>query len=351
VFKFEHWRGFIYDGPISVMKFIANFSVISVICILSLLTPTFGQATASVPPSNNYIPTTSEFSPRFSSSVTNIVSALTTKDKDKLKSLASEILSQDESNNTRGDEDEKFFLAAFAQRHGGDLIAAAENFQKSIDERQSNPHAHFLLAQTYADLARCQDVFTELDQVRFLLGSEPAASYLLRGQCLAKLNRQPEADTLITSARKAFPSDTQIKKLSLSFKAKAMSLGAILSDTQSAELEGDLSDLAQANPEDSNIQLMYGKSLLKKGDILTKSTELDTAEKIAQEQVKKFNFKNETSVKLLFDVLLKKRKNDEAQEVLNKAKVALPDSKVLADCQKQLEIEVKGLKVLKYDRR
>ena len=130
-----------------------------------------------------------------------------------------------------------------------------------------------------------------------------------------------------------------------------MAQGAILNQAQNAELEIDLAELAAASPEDSNIQLMYGKSLLKKGDILTKSAELDQGEKIARDQVEKFKFTNESSIKLLFDILLKKRMNQEAKELLDKAKATLPNSKLLADCQKQLGIEIEGLKVLKYDRR
>jgi len=303
------------------------------------------------PPSNEYVPQASEFSPHFSSAVTEIKAALEAKDKERLKRLSAELLSREETNSTRADEDEKYFLSAFAKRNAGDLDGAVTDFRKSIEFRQSNPYAHFLLAQTYADLARCQEVFGELDQVRFLLGTEPPAGYLLRGGCLSKLDRQPEADALITTARKAYPGNVQIKKLSLSFKAKALSKGLILDDAQTAELEGDLSDLAAANPDDSNIQIMYGKSMLKKGDILTKSSELDEAEKVARNQVGKFQYKNETADKLLFDVLLKKRAVSEAQEVINKARSVIPDSQVLIDCQKQLDIEVKGLKVLKYDRR
>jgi len=341
------------------MNLLTKFFVISIVCILTLIGPVYGQPApvtptpvpTPAPPSNSYIPQPSEYTSHFTKAVADIAQALTAKDNGQLKKVSAELLSREESNNTRGDDDEKYFLSGFAKRNAGDIEGAVTDFQKSLEFRQSNPHAHFLLAQSLADLGKCEAALPELDQVRFLLGAEPASGYLLRAQCLSKLDRQPEADTLITAGRKVYFSDIAIKKLSLSFKAKAMAQGAILDDAQTAELEGDLVDLAAANPDDSNIQLMYGKSLLKKGDILTKSVELDTAESIARTQVEKFNYKNEVSMKLLFDVLLKKRRNSDAQEVLDKFKQSLPDSQVLADCQKQFEIEVKGLKVLKYDRR
>lgn len=331
------------------------YSKILVISALCLFTPLLSSFADPVPvgtiPSTNYVPVATEFSPRFSEVIAKINSLVEAKDKEQLKIVANELLINEEANTGRGDEDGSYFLSAYAKRHAGDLTGAVEDFKKSIEYRQNNQNAHFLLAQTYADLNQCEQVFSELDQVKFSLGYDTQPSYFLRSQCLLKLNRQPEAEVIIAAARKAFPADTQIKKLSLSLKAKALSEGAILSDAQNTELESDLAELAAANPEDSNIQLMYAKSLLKKGDILTKSTELDQGEKIARAQVEKFNFSNESSVKILFDILLKKRMNKEAQEILDKGKEKLPDSKVLADCQKQLSIEIEGLRVLKYDRR
>jgi len=333
------------------MKFTKKVLIIPAFCLLTGSTPVCAQTSSKIAPSATYLPEASEFSPSYSGIISEISSSIATKDKAQLLNLVSRLSEREESNSTRGDDDEKYFLSGFLKRSAGDLHGAVEDFKKSIEFRQSNPHAHFLLAQSLADLDRCQEVFSELDQVRFTTGSEPAAGYLLRAQCLAKLNRQPEAESIIALGRKAYSADSQIKKLSLMFKANAMSSGAILTDAQMTELDGDLAELAVANPEDLNIQLMYGKSLLKKGDILTKSIELDTAEKIAQTLVDKSVYRDEASIKLLFDVFLKKRLSNKAQDVLNRGKLELPESKVIANCQKQLKIEVEGLKVLKYDRR
>lgn len=333
------------------MNFFAKLLVISVICLLARESAVFAQPSNTLVPVQSYTPVATDFSPNFADDIKRIDSLVQSKDKEALNVVAEELLARQEAGPGRGDEYESYFLAGFAKLSAGDLVGAQRELAKSIEFRQSNPNAHLLLAQTYFELDRCQDVLLELDQVKFLSGSETASSYLLRAQCLAKLDRQLEAETLLTAARKVCPGDTQIKKLSLLFKSKALSQGAILNDAQTAELEGDLPELAAANPEDTKIQLMYGNYLLKKGDILTKSLELDLGEKIAREQVAKFNLSNEDSIKLLFDILLKKRMNKEANDLLLKAREKLPRSKLLEECQKQLSIEVEGLRVLKYDRR
>jgi Tfp pilus assembly protein PilF len=312
----------------------------------------FAQAPAAVtPPSASYGPSGAELSSRYAGYVPQIVSASNSNDKATLIGIADELMLIEDSN-TRGDEDEKYFLIGYAKRNAGDLSGAIQAFKQSLEFRDNSPNTRYLLALTHKESGNCEDALKDLDQLRFLMGSETASSFLMRADCLARLNRQPEADLVIAAGRKAFAGDLPIKKLSLSFKAKAMALGAVLDELQTNELESDLPDLAAANPDDSNIQIMYGKTLLKKGDVLTKNAELDTALAIATKEVEKSAYKNEKAVKLLFDVLLKQRKNAEVVQLLKTLEANQPkNSELLASAKKQFEIETQGLRILKYDRR
>jgi len=244
----------------------------------------------------------------------------------------------------RGMEDEKYFLLGYGEFKLGEYENSITSLRKSLEIRESNAEAHYLLALAALKKGDCESALKEVKSFEWLAGTGLADALTLRAECLQKLNRTEEAGVIFAELTKRAQTDPEIRKFLLKAKSAEITAGGIDPST----LGVDIREAALNNPEDKGAQSLYAKSLFKKGDPLFATKELLEAEELYRAMLKSSTLKDEATVKALFDVYLKKRDFQSAEELLDQATQALPNSEIYRRAQKQLEIETTGLSNLRY---
>lgn len=322
-----------------------RLSIILAILLQALVTRSSLAAQSTPSSLRNYVPAESEYPTVLSGVVAKLKAAHAADEEHAVPLYQSALDSLVTGDFGRGAEDERLFLIGYTRYHLKQYPEAIDALQRSLAIRDGNPLARFFLGAGLQKAGRCEESLKELDVAKWLLNESNSELLLTSAECLVALGRQPEAQTVLDEANKLAGANSEIKKLIVSLRAGAIGSGAPEAVLQSG---ADLTVLAKENPNDRQIQGLYAKMLIHKGDPLLNAADLDEGERVAKNFAESSNYTDEQAVKLVFDARLKHHDYDGAREVVEMGLKAVPQSTIYATALKQLSIEETGLQTLRY---
>ena len=239
----------------------------------------------------------------------------------------------------RGLLDEIFLLEGFAFELLGEGSKAVSAYDQSLKLRSLNPLVMFRRGMAHKVANDCPRAIAQFDEV--LWASERLAHevWYAEAQCQLIVGRADLAVALLEKGRKKAPQHAPTSKLLLETRMKAFEASPRSIDNAiAAKMTAELSALADDKPNDSATSLMLAKLLVKKSDPLVAMGDLLRGEKIALQLAEKSAFRDEQSVRLIYDAQIKRGDYKAAEHTLTRGLSANPTSKPLLDASKQLEV-------------
>lgn len=241
----------------------------------------------------------------------------------------------------RGYQDELYQLKGVSNEGLNNRAKALDAYAKSLKLQASNPVVLFRHAFLLEQLGRCAEAVPELREVYWRTKENAHEVLYLTADCLLQLGRNDEALKLSEEARKQDPQFVPVLKLLVAARREQLATESDPSKKSeiNARIADELGVIYKQDPEDREAGLDYGRFLLKNSDPLLSAGALKQAETVARALCEKSDYTDEESVKLLFDVLVKRGDLKNAEQTLAAGMEKKPDSALLMNAQKQLEIE------------
>ncbi len=244
----------------------------------------------------------------------------------------------------RGYHDELYHLQGYIYERLGKLKKAREAYDASLQLRAANPVVIFREAYLLRSSDRCEEAIPKLREVLWRTKENTHEVLYLTADCLLAVGKRDEAMALATDAYQKHPAFLPVLRQLVQVRQAAMATEA--EPAKRPQLEGqiatDLAAIVKQDPTDRASALTLSRYYLKQADPLIHPDRLASAEELVRKFALQSNFKDDESVRVLFDALLKRGKIAEAEETLKKGLEAKPTSATLKEAAQQLEL-VKGL--------
>ncbi len=246
---------------------------------------------------------------------------------------------------SRGYSDELWFIIGLSSEALGELPQALEAYDKASQFSVRDPLPRF----RHALLRKKQQEFRPaLDELKEVLWQARASEHevlFVMAECLHALGLDEEAKTHLERARAMNPQFAPALRLLVQTRMKLISTAQLPGEKLAAEslIIADLQALTAIEPNDRESQLQLTRMLLKSSDPLFDSAQLKRGQALATQVAEESKYKDETAVRLLFDIHLKLKDLKAAEDVALRGLKANPNSATLKDAQAQLAIETESV--------
>ncbi|MCC6931643.1 MAG: hypothetical protein IT292_00095 [Deltaproteobacteria bacterium] len=298
-----------------------------------------------VPNRVDYTPVLQPFIPRINKAISNIKatkSASVSQKCEVIKPIIEELQNVIASIN-RAYIYEAYFLIGFSYESCDNKQAAIEMYEKSLAQKINNPIAQFRHAAILADSNRCPEAITELKELTWRETINTEEILYKIAQCLFILEQNEAAFKTLNTALNSNPLFISAHRLYIE-NTRLLLEKTSDPDKQNGYKRDILAHLTKINhidPNDHDAGMILAEELLTGADLLIEPKRLSRAETIAKYFVDNSEYNDEQAVGILISIRLKQQRYSEAAELAKKGLSKNPQSKLLSNKIKQIELESK----------
>lgn len=260
--------------------------------------------------------------------------------KHKLSITAQEIKKHLESL-PRGYHHGVFTLKGLIEELQGNPLEAAVSYRASLALKSNNSVTLFRLANILIEQKRYQDSLPLLRELLWRSQTHSHEIRLLFARSLIALDNKERAYEQLLEAKNANGNFQPVLKQLVQTRAELIAEEsdiAVKTRLQNQQL-ADLNTIVQLNPNDRDAALALIPLIVDKADPLFGTDSLNKAEALAKRFADNSKFKDSELVRVLFDVQVKKRDFNSAEDTITRGLKQTPDSTILKNAQRQLELE------------
>lgn len=242
---------------------------------------------------------------------------------------------------SRGVHDELFEISGFCAEAMGENKAALKDYDSSLKLRSTNPRARFRKARLLQVSGEHEQAIRQFKEVLWETKISHHEILYSIAKSLLALEKQSEAFKIAEQARLKNPGYLPLLRLLVDLRGELMELSVepLEKSQMEAQIAADLTLITAQAPLDRTAGLALVRLLLKNSDPLLNSQRLVEAEQIATRFAEGSGFKDEESVRLLFDAQLKRGNTEAAAATLERGQSINPNSEELTRAAAQLKIE------------
>ena len=244
------------------------------------------------------------------------------------------------SSTTRGLKPDALLMKGFAYEKLSQKDKALKAYKKSVNTKAKNPQALYRHALLLTEKKEYTTALGELREVMFQDATSTSDAYYLIAKCYEGLEKKGEAAKALKKSLAANPNFIPARKRMIELRAEL--LETVFDGEKKRKLKklmiSDLNLLLAVSPNDKQAQFHLAKLLAETSDPFLDAENLSRAESYAKALAEDTEYKDASTVRLLFDTQLRRNLVEDAKATVTKGLRHSPSSQELIEASMQLEI-------------